>query len=59
VCTISIYALCAGEITLGVGTLVDVFTGGNVNELLIRTAGDDVSTNQTETLVTPDISTVL
>ena len=47
------------EITLRVGTLVDVHTLGQVDELLVLAAGDDVRPDQPEALVAPDGGAVL
>ena len=52
-------ALCAGEVALRVGTLVDVHTLGQVDELLVLAAGDDVGPDQPEALVAPDGGAVL
>ena len=52
-------ALCAGEVALRVGTLVYVHALGQVDELLVLAAGDDVGPDQPEALVAPDGGAVL
>ena len=47
------------EITLRVGTLVDVNAFGKVGELFLLTAGDDVAADQAETFVAPHLGLVL
>ena len=54
-----VHALRCGEITLWVGTLVDVDAFGEVGELFILSARDYVAANQPETFVASNLGLIL
>ena len=54
-----VHALRCGEITLWVGTLVNVNAFRKVGELFLFTAGDDVAPDQPETFVASNLGLIL